>query len=1438
MDIPITTVLGSSDRPLVLLPVRLETRFFGQADGSSELRVRIYPDKIHIDAHERDLTPTEREWGQHYWDQARRAATDTRAQAAAWRQVATRFGANRAAWIVHQVEGNTAFLQDEDAPAWRHAPLARLLPRRWVAVLHSGSQPPLVAASRDVQSALAVGPDPQATSDDQPDGPQAVEAGMRWMTDFAAAEGAGMALRISVPAAVVAAGLDSVVVFGIRDAAADATATELADLLDAHHYGDGLAFLNLGTPSNNTAEQRAGYTSEQQQEQTFVDEIQTDPTSLGAETNALWLGHLLGLPPDRAATALGRLNNAGRSHELNMRSMNAALWEVTWGYFLSNLVGFDGTGLTPDGLAWARDHFITHVRHTPLPPLRCGRQPYGVLPVTSLDLWQPDSAQPDADRESWLKDFLVRARDNLWRPHLDDVPRIGKRQGPADAEADLADVMRTEGVSNSFRARAVLGRHYLQHLRAFIGENLQASGFLGAHDAMTAGVLRALGITDWQPRVARGTFAESAWPVNVPLVQAGEVWPGRPLEPNYLAALLADARVDTLRTTQATTLLHALVRHAWLREYANAAGRLLGGPGATRDDELVDLVDGAPPTTTWLRQLDSPLPGATDGRTVRQYLETLTTFDTPPLAALGEFRAGVAHLQTLDADALQLLLSGTLDLAGHRLDAWVTSLAHRRLADMRASAPQGVYVGGYGWLENLRPAAAPPQPAQAPDGEQGPVFEAADRSGFIHAPSLAHAATAALLRNAHLGASGVPTEESPFAIDLSSRKVRDAVWLLDGVRQGQPLGALLGYRFERALHVLGLDRFIQPIRALAPLVAGRLQPTTAALETIAANNVVDGLALHARWRTTPFEITHLLLDHAQATPAENTSITRELDALGEVIDALSDALTAETAYQAVRGNTARAAGTLQAIARGEAPPPELEVARFPRSGIASTYRVAALFPAGAAPVPGWPEAGTSVRARSEPRLNAWAGRLLGDPRRVRCTVRRLDPDGTVVERRSFPLSDLSLNALDVVYGVGTSLAADPTGSSDLEQLVLYQARRQHPDWPLQAVLRLDHTRPGDLGPGELTLADVLEQAAAAQRLFASARSLDTDDLAPPDRSATGTIDLEDLESRVAAAEQALASARQTVADLLAQTDAASSEALRAAILAFGALGVPAAVPVTATGEAAAPLLTQATVLLKTVDARLAQSATLAAQAPASDPRVRREQLSARMRSVLGDAFLAIAPFTCAPETADQLAHALADSTRLQGGDPLAVSTWLLRAERVREPTARLARLVRAAEVLETGERLKLSVAQLPFNADEQWVGLPFDADAIPPTNKLSLIVQQSVPADVRQPLAGLFVDEWIDLVPARSESTALTFQYDPPNAFAPQSILVAVPPDPKQPWTVGDLHRVLIETLDLAKLRGIDMESLTDVAQFLPAAFLAFNARDDVVSTDFAPLTR
>ena len=99
------------------------------------------------------------------------------------------------------------------------------------------------------------------------------------------------------------------------------------------------------------------------------------------------------------------------------------------------------------------------------------------------------------------------------------------------------------------------------------------------------------------------------------------------------------------------------------------------------------------------------------------------------------------------------------------------------------------------------------------------------------------------------------------------------------------------------------------------------------------------------------------------------------------------------------------------------------------------------------------------------------------------------------------------------------------------------------------------------------------------------------------------------------------------------------------------------------------------------------------------------------------------------------------------------------------------------------------------------------------------------------------IDEWVETVPNERETTAITFQTDPPNACAPQAVLLAVPPVPGKPWTGETLVRVLFETLEWTKLRAIDAEALGELGHYLPALHFGFNVAGDAVSTDFKPLS-
>ena len=72
--------------------------------------------------------------------------------------------------------------------------------------------------------------------------------------------------------------------------------------------------------------------------------------------------------------------------------------------------------------------------------------------------------------------------------------------------------------------------------------------------------------------------------------------------------------------------------------------------------------------------------------------------------------------------------------------------------------------------------------------------------------------------------------------------------------------------------------------------------------------------------------------------------------------------------------------------------------------------------------------------------------------------------------------------------------------------------------------------------------------------------------------------------------------------------------------------------------------------------------------------------------------------------------------------------------------------------------------------------------------------------------------------------------------LAPQSILLAVPFELESPWTIWSLQQVLLETLDLARIRAVDLSTLNEVGHYLPALYFAYNLLGDAVSTDFTTI--
>jgi hypothetical protein len=1602
-EVELRSLLGElppANLPFALLPVRLETRFTARNDAP-QLLVRIYPDDIHIDTHEPALTTDETAWGRTFWLQTWRAGTlegepHEARRSSAWAQLAQRFGPERASWIAWTLRPenlnerpNEPIPEDADSvPAprfperpgrddsWTRPPAALLLPSRWILFGYRSGICVLLEWGAPVPDRLAGGPDPHAPDPGGGEDELVVDESMRWIVDFDAAERSGMALRVPITAEDVRLGFDTLIALGVRtsaDSAAEVRSFEA--LLTAQLYTAGLAFVPVDTPTNNTADENSGFSPRDPARVHTPPPLKPSPPPDGSDGAAA--ARLLGI--DRELP--GRLENCGAAHRREARAMIAALWPATGGYFLEQMLAdtFDATAIEA-----ARQHAIEFVRADgPLPVLRSGPQPYGILPVSSLDLWETAEAE-----DQFIA--VLRVLRQSWRsviPHLRRIDRTARE--PASPQ-QILDVLSLDAASCEWSARLLFDQ--LTFALPELHRNAPAFPPLEQRRAALRQVLDGLGLP-WKPRLLDTVPAHRTFPLpgarntTVPAAQFIR----------WLRESSYEAIRDEIGLSESPpgSLLYLLLRHSVLIAYAMTALRIqlaaaAAQPADLREPTVIDVMTS--PTRTLGRHPDRGLPGLGN-----RQLHRLTASDHEAATVLDEMRGALQHLETLPESTLEMLLASTLDLFAYRLDAWITSLATRRLEGMRQSQPQGLWLGGFGWLEQVKPGA-PRETVEPPAGEQPPVTVDPQGAGFIHAPSLTQAATAAILRSGHLSLGDGANKL--FNIDLSSRRVRVAESLLDGIRQGQAPGALLGYHFERGLHDRRLDQYIDVFRRIAPFgdllkaqvasdaaeaeaarlralphpdlpaaeaaaanararlaqlrseqtgLPGRLtaaerdserlnaelrdvnadvqrlgnliarfqsmnpprntdhleeqliplrekqrqvraardeatqraanlrarinaipgeitnasrdvqaaerrvgdlrhlpHPGLAAaeqaaaeakaryqallaehrrrflfpdgagqqaLESAAATHVVDGLAL-----VTLFDARDLVFGRSglpQPGTPDQAALTAELTAVSASLDAVRDALVAEAVFQMVQGQPARAAAASDAVSSLGTPPPELESMRTPRRGAAFTHRIIALFTT-TADTGAWPASDVSPRATAEPALNEWAAQLLGDPARVVFDVRFINSSNTeVLSAREVRLSEIPIAPLDLLLLAQTTRRGS---FPDVEQWIASHLALARPDdVPETAIVRLATERRPDQAPNEVSLQELLHCAYAAGRMPQSARAATDADMARPDIRVPVSANIEELRSR---ADQAEARLREIAAELRGALASPPHAASIAGLLNRVALfGISEAIPV-AGGLNGSDLLQQAKSAERTLSRRLADL-----DAASTDLE--------RLTAIFGPSFRALPRLRIAAD--GDLARSFAASRTLQAGDPFAAANWIARMARVRDGVDRLHDAVTSAEML-GGPAPVFQVGQIPFPESERWSALAPPPGAAPPDGALSIVAYTPRPVSAGEPFAGLWIDEWVEVLPDVNVTTGVAFQFDEPAAQAPQAILLAVPPRLGGAWDIAALESIVLEALDLAKLRAVDPEALdahTGLGQLLPALCFALNRQNDTVSTDF-----
>jgi hypothetical protein len=1478
----------STDLPALLLPIRLETRRIG-----NDLCIRVFPDQPFIDAHRVELTqeehdaalklraalcklfaPSECELlpGEELPDDPDLLLEVARGE---WREFARRYSPNRAAWILESL------LREEDVPIEddqkSFVPRLFLLPERFIFRVYKDDVLAYQEAGADIAPNLTLLPAPSSESSETSETQTPLEDGLfdaqsRWITNFDAAVEAGLAIKIGLRSGHAAdpkLQFSQIVVVGLRSELESEDEPLFAQFVRAHRHTEGFEFLPYGTPTNNTQERTSGHSeSEEELLASFEYEVLSPLSGLTdgrrSATAYAELSRAIGLfagsgteiaanpLEDRAAHAkvLARIKGAGLSSEAPLPHMVDALWPSTGDYFFATMLGYTA------GRKMLAQHASWWLRpHGPLPSIRVGNQPYGILPVTRIkraadpSAWKEDERDHPNDGEAAVrKDFDAALHNALsklleiWLKKAGSSAAIPRAGGGGDQDEELLQLIGMSPHSLDYRARPIVDQALVAFLMSvlgnmYFGRGSSFDGLVPERDSaiptwvdeknkITNATIKVLNDMGGPPRKDALLLRAFAWGDGAPLTMALVRNPDDANDgpENYLYHLTTIAPRGSALPSYSQTLLYDLVRRSYQLVVATA-----DSPAAITmfDDVVAKLYKpgieffGRQVSAEEIEVLARQAPKA-DPFPEDDIFKQIAA--ASPFTSLHEFDAEMpdevpaelaTNLKNKLRDALDKRLAiglrDVIDALTCRLDAWYTSLATQRLFAMRQRNPKGVYFGAYGYVEDLK------LPPPAPPG-------AAGGGGFVHAPSVAHASAAAILRSA-FESHRHDEDGNAYALNLTSDRVDRALAFVDGVQQGQDLPALLGYHFERRLHDEGLDRVIDVFRTAFPITEpDEDEETDAAAESIAARHVCDGRKLASAYVENDPAVNEALA-LAELGADDRETVRSLLAELADGNDAVGDVLLFEGVYQAVQGNVDRCGSALDACA-GLGKPPELESMSTPGGGNNVRHRVCLFLPGERPPTP--PEPGP--REAAEPRLNAWLGSIFGPLSDIRCAAYFTPPNGA--ESRvegEINLGSLypAVSPLDFLY----MCAVLPSGTGDTEIEVRLRRR----------IRSLDSVAPGSsirLALGEAagrSVADAMELGRVLLEMLGNAAPITAaslmhpDDVASMPNSIYSESEVDNFAGRVGVGRAA--SARQLLDE--------QKGSLENAATVLDALDVCAGFGI---GEAVVEVEDDASHLqrgkrvLAIVDKRSSAAQTFIdtanAAAAAGKSAQAIEAASNALKELFGASFITLSAINVL-----DIEQPVASFDTALPASPSNERRWLWLQQvaethpRVRHfETALMA--AQAWGAVETSRNFGgLKIAQLTPGLPEGspvygWQALSDDELVDTPgrvRGAQSIVAMLPVPSiagltplDSGQ-LVGFVMDEWTEKLAAPTVTTAISFEYNQPASQAPQCFLLAVPGNyGSSRWDAQHLAEIVRETMVLAKARLVDLDALATVTASAP----------------------
>ncbi len=1516
----------SDSTPIMLLPLRLET-IFKDTDSGEQLWVRAYPDEVAVTTHEKILTERELDFGVAYW-KALRGATDEEVRKKAWRTLADRFGANRAAWIALQTKPlnwstpppasddllTFPVIETTQIDSWSEAPHSVVMPDRFVLLAYRSGELIHTEVGKQISDRLVVGPAPLEDEDkpsitrDPVDNRLQYADDFKWLLDFPLAVDSGMGFRVALDAVDSHSGFDQLLVIGLKLTANEADGQRLVEeLIDNHHYSTkGFSLVKQGSATNTTDNEEAHFNSRDwMHDVSYIvenGEAQFTPQSDPAKaSDGQRLAEYLGINYEH----LHYISNANATDHVEAVAMNRALYAGTLGYYFNSMLN---EVMSDSTMQKVRELYTEHVTgRGPIAAIRVGSQPYGILLTSSFSKWTYHRSIIERGPifDDQLRVVLLHLL-GLWKA---EVPKLRHISKSGNASDNLMKVLGLQPSSADYYHRVGYSYDYLRNLEQFqlggkyfgdilatMFENFQGRQFLKSFGYKTQrpdGTVKPMPLLfqliyqHYQTRLDNQNLID-----NLPLSEERRIKPyDEGTGKNYINWLFENsADVNKLEhqdfgtgVAKPNALLYLMLHNALLLEVRNSIHSLLTSHDIVAD-ELVRSrkfmnISSQRDVSHWevfRAPANRIVPAEASEKSLLSYVQ-LDRFQGGDVGRfLNQAKDGLQVLSKLPTARLERLFAEHIDTLNYRLDPWQTALFDRRLRQQRglssanAERRTGIYIGSYGYLENVRASRArrrklpedslPVELRERVDN----LYLNPQNGGYVHAPSLNHATAAAILRNGYLTHSS-PADREKLSVNLSSERVRRAKYLIEGVRNGQTLEALLGYQFERGLH----DWTTRPVN---PIILDQLKPVfrsgfpikrtkipragfaSEPAEVIDDFSVTNGLDLARTTAAFPFGIAAM----PPLSPDQIDAIKREKKNLENTLDALRDVLTAECAYQLALGNFDRAAAVMQAIGGGQLPV-ESEVINSSRgTDLSFTNRVALQFDPSVTANP-WAPIPMTRRAHTEPAFNNWVGTMLGSPGTIKCTVRAIDKDGvTLLDGGGNPieslvsLADLNVQALDFIFLLRKKVEA--TGFSEIESRVRHHFARDF-SLPDSTIVKIEFANAGGGAPAVRSFAEILPFANAIRELAGNARPLLAQDFAPASKTLTkpsdnpGNIDVGELQTRVAGIrtdfDQLFTDLDTATADAESIQSETAVELLRQRLLAIADAGVSHAFPLSAFGFSASEresLIVQGKSLhdrYETLKSAYDEKLTKVNEV-ATKPPQQLSLLTEMARAFLGEDFVLLPKFTFTDITDVTKANGNRDQLLKHAHDtmsvPLPIEEWLHGVALVRPSMHRFNTVLMLSQTFNS-DAPECSPLQLPFGKDDSWLSIEFPAATTIVHDTIAMLQclpQGFKPAAVQ---TGLLIDEWTEALPQKEEVTGIAFNFDQPNSAPPSAILLATTPEITGKWQWDNLTATVLETIERAKLRAVEpdmIDTMGGFATLLPSTISEFSTSRSGISLDYS----